>query len=288
MIQWIYKNIEFQEIVKMKEIKKTLAFLLCFFILITALISCNNNTPTQNKETTVQNSHTYDKTVPQKNDGSSELVPTEGLKYTLIQDTYYEVSAGTAIDATEIVIPSIYEGKAVAQIARQAFLDCENVTKIIIPKTITHIESYAFSDCKSLSNIVVDPENPLFKSIDGNLYSKNGTGLLQYARGKSATEFTTPTSVTSIASYAFAPSNLTKITIGNTVTEIGDYAFFHSESLVDIVIGKSVTSIGPNSFSACYALKNIYFAGSEAEWNAIGTSHADIPESVTIHFNYNS
>ena len=272
----------------MKRPNKALAVFLCFLILITALVSCNNNTPPQGKETTVQNSHTYDKNISSIKDDSSKLVPTEGLAYNLIQNTYYEVSAGTATNATEIVIPSTYEGKPVSQIPRQAFLGCEKVTKIHIPETISYIGVNAFSNCKSLSNIVVHPENPYFQSIDGNLYSKNGTAFLQYASGKSATEFTLPTSVTTIASYAFAPSKLTKINIGNTVTEIGDYVFFHSENLVDVVIGKSVTRIGTNAFSACYALKNIYFAGSEAEWNAIGTSHADIPESVTIHFNYNS
>ena len=63
---------------------------------------------------------------------------------------------------------------------------------------------------------------------------------------------TIPNSVTSIGSYAFSGcSGLTSVTIPNSVTSIGSYAFSGCSGLTSVTIPNSVTSIGSYAFSGC-------------------------------------
>ncbi len=246
----------------MKTITKVLCLLLCLTMSVGMIASCDSGNAGNPNSSQDSQTEEISKPSEESKDPEPGPIPTEGLSYTLLDDDTYEVSVGTATEEEEIIIPATYEGKAVTSIARQAFLGCENVTKISLPKSITNIEPYAFSSCKKLSEILVAKENTEFQSIDGNLYSKDGTCLIQYARGKSLTQFLVPDSVTTIGGYAFAPCNLSQLTITNSVTSIGEYAF-----------------------EACNKLTDIYFTGTEEEWNTIEKSSAKIPSSATIHFN---
>ena len=53
-------------------------------------------------------------------------------------------------------------------------------------------------------------------------------------------------------------SKFTKLTIGNGVTSIGDYAFRNCTSLTSIIISDSVTSIGGQAFNSCNSLTSVY------------------------------
>ena len=67
-----------------------------------------------------------------------------------------------------------------------------------------------------------------------------------------------PNSVTSIGNYAFYNcSKLTSVTIPEGVTTIGDYTFYNCSALTSVTIGKSVTSIGNEAFSNCRNLEDI-------------------------------
>ena len=78
---------------------------------------------------------------------------TEGLEFAMIREGECQVSAGTAIDQSEIVIPATYQGMTVTKIANYAFNYCENLTKIIIPDSVTEIGEHAFRKCTSLTEI---------------------------------------------------------------------------------------------------------------------------------------
>lgn len=119
---------------------------------------------------------------------------------------------------------------SVTYIDRNAFFWCKSLTSVFIPDSVTYIGNVAFSWCFSLTNIMVDEKNPLYKSVDGNLYSKDGTILIQYATAKSETSFAVPDGVICIADYAFATRNspcykLENITIPGSVRKIGYAAF---------------------------------------------------------------
>ncbi len=154
----------------------------------------------------------------QSNDG------TVGLEYELSWDgSYYELSGvGTATE-TDIVVASTYNGLPVKEI--WYLPDGENITSITIPASIESIESHAFWDCESLKSFTVAEESEYFQAIDGNLYSKDGTTLVQYALGKTATEFTIPDGVTTLDDYAFAyANNLTKIIISDSVITLSNWS----------------------------------------------------------------
>ena len=161
---------------------------------------------------------------------------------------------------TSIVIPD-----SVTSIGDGAFEWCYSLTSIEIPDSVTSIGDRAFGICHSLTNIEVDENNKYYKSIDGNLYTKDGKTLIQYTMGKQNTSFTIPDSVKSIGYSAFGDCHsLTSIVIPDSVTSIGDSAFIVCTSLTSIVIGNSVTSIGDGAFYGCDSLTSI-----------------EIPDSVT-------
>ena len=103
-----------------------------------------------------------------------------------------------------------------------------------------------------------------------------------------------PNGVTSIGDYAFSDfSSLDRITIPDSVTSIGNGAFSDCLYLTRITIPSSVTSIGNGAFSNCSSLENIYYKGTEEQWNAItkglgwnGNMGSDNDGGTVITYNY--
>ena len=164
-----------------------------------------------------------------------------------------------------------------------AFYSCRGLTSIDIPSSVTSIGSQNFENCDKLENITVDPNNSYYSSEDGILFNKDKTELIQYPIGNTRTQYTIPSSVTSIGSQAFSGcdaletvtfgensqlenikyqafsqcSKLTSIIMPSSVTSIGSAAFLNCDSLISIIIPDSVTSIGSDVFSSCNSLKEI-------------------------------
>lgn len=215
-----------------------------------------------------------------------ETLYSIGLEYTLSDDgTSYIVSGlGTCTDI-DVIIPATYKEKPVTSIGDSAFTWRESlksivipdsvtsigegafygtgITSITIPDSVTSIGYGAFSGYSRITSIIVDANNPNYQSIDGNLYTKDGKTLIQYAIGKTNTSFIIPSGVTSIGKGAFSYCySLTSIVIPDSVTSIGDYAFYECGSFISITIPDSVTSIGNNAFEKCMSLKSITIPSS--------------------------
>ena len=75
---------------------------------------------------------------------------------------------------------------------------------------------------------------------------------------------------------------LTSVTIPNSVTEIGDYAFDKCEGLTSVVISESVKKIGSGVFSACKALTSVVIPEGVTEIGEIAFSHCYSLTSVVI------
>ncbi len=119
---------------------------------------------------------------------------------------------------TSITIPN-----SVTSIGYSAFRGCSSLTSITIPNSVTSIGGTAFEDCSSLASIIVEQGNEKYDSRDKcNAIIETATNTL-FAGCKNTT---IPESVTTIGNYAFyGCSSLTSITIPESVTSIGDYAF---------------------------------------------------------------
>ncbi len=87
-------------------------------------------------------------------------------------------------------------------------------------------------------------------------------GEWTFSHCTSLTSITIPNSVTSIGDFAFIGSGLMTITIPTGVTSIGNSAFGECLSLTHITIPNSVTSIGHNVFYSCFKLNSVSLPGS--------------------------
>ncbi|MBP3550034.1 MAG: leucine-rich repeat protein [Alistipes sp.] len=150
-------------------------------------------------------------------------------------------------EVTALTIPS-----DITEIKSYAFTDCSSLTSITIPDSVTSIGNSAFCGCTSLTAFYgkfASTDNRCL-IVDGVLNSFAPYGLAEY---------TIPNSVTSIGEDAFYKcTSLTSVTIGNGVTSIGIYAFYGCSGLTSITIPNGVVSIGTRAFSGCYKLASVY------------------------------
>ncbi|MGN0569234.1 MAG: leucine-rich repeat domain-containing protein [Candidatus Fimenecus sp.] len=153
---------------------------------------------------------------------------------------------------------------SVTTVDERAFGYCTSLEKAVIGAGVSYIGEGAFRSCKSLKSIEVSDKNSSFTSVDGVLFNKDKTELIQYPAGSPNTTYTIP----------------------DSVTTIGYRAFDFSESLESIVISDSLTYIGENAFKNCTALKDVYYKGTEEQWNEVIIETDSTFENVNIHYNY--
>ncbi len=190
-----------------------------------------------------------------------------------------------------------------------AFFYCSNIEKITIPDSVTKIDTEAFRDCSGLTSIIVDENNINYSSVDGVLFDKDKSTLIQCPIGNDRNSYTVPDSVSKIEKDAFEDcwrlksitipdsvtsigksafykcTGLTSITIPYNVTEIGSYAFDYCSALTSITIPISVTEIGSSAFYM--SLKDVYYVGSWEQWKEINI-HEDNEylNKARIHYNW--
>ena len=146
----------------------------------------------------------------------------------------------------------------ISTIEDYAFIGNSSLTSITIPESITYIPDSAFNGCKSLKSIEIDNNNKNYSSENGVLLNKNKTELVRYLEGKEDITYETPNSVTSIGDYAFFYcSNLTSVAIQENVTTIGKGAFEQCTNLKNITIPEGVTSIKDYTFDDCSNLTSV-------------------------------
>ena len=180
---------------------------------------------------------------------------------------------------------SIEIPNSVTSIGDYTFYECMWLTSIEIPNSVTSIGYAAFYDCYRLTSITFG-DNPQLTSIGNYAFCFDNYGY------SSLTSIEIPNSVTSIGDCAFYEcSSLTSITFGDNpqLTSIGDGVFYDCESLTSIEIPNSVTSIGYAAFYDCTSLTSLTFGdnpqltsiGEEAFHYCSSLTSILIPNSVT-------
>ncbi len=207
-------------------------------------------------------------------------------KKLITEDGVFKIIDGVLVDYTgegqEVVIP-----EGVTGIGMFAFHECLNLKRLVIPKTVKSVRGSSFLECIGLMNITVDKNNDSYKDIDGNLYSKDGKVLVQYAIGKTGKSFTIPDGVIRVESEALRSAhNLTSVSIPDSVTSIGIEAFCNCSRLTKIKIPGSVTSIGVRAFADCFSLTHVDISNGlvniddEAFYRCENLSNVVIPVNV--------
>ena len=170
-------------------------------------------------------------------------------------------------------LESITIPEGVTSIGAYAFFNCDSLTDACIPEGVTAIGFAAFGKCSSLSSVVL-PDS--LTSI--------GEGAFEIC--SSLTSINIPNGVTSIGDSAFTYcTGLTNVKIPDTVTAIGRRTFNSCSSLASVKIPASVTSIEQGAFSNCENLTDVYFSGSNNQWNTVTIGDDNDPlRNATIHF----
>ena len=165
-------------------------------------------------------------------------------------------------------LTSVTIGNSLTSIVNDAFRGCTSLTSIEIPNSVTNIGELAFSDCTGLTNVVWNPvghpdfdHSSLFNECKNITFFKFGNRV-EYIP----------------AHLCYGMSKLSSIEIPNSVTTIGDDAFFSCHGLTSVVIGKSVTSIDDSAFGYCTSLTNVV-------WNSV--RHPDFNNSSIFDDSYN-
>ena len=186
---------------------------------------------------------------------------------------------------TEISIPD-----SVVSIKAQAFSHCTSITKITIPASVTSLEPSTFFTCLKLTDINVDDANEIYADVDGVLFTKDKKTLVCYPGGKTDEKYVIPDGVTIISGAAFPTSslkyivipgsvvkmngafsyiNLENVIIKEGVTTISKSAFSQCKKLKSVTLPVSLKTISQNAFGACSSLTDVYYAGTDADWNNI-------------------
>ena len=183
---------------------------------------------------------------------------------------------------TNITIPN-----SVTIIENYAFSNCYRLTSIAIVESVTSIGNYAFYRCSGLTSIRVDENNTVYDSRDNcNALIEKSTNELMVG----CKNTTIPNSVTSIGNSAFyGCTGLTSVTIPNRVTKLGESAFRECAGLASIEIPNSVTEIGSTAFYECVGLTNITISnsvtdiGNEAFCKCTELANIVVDENNTVY-----
>ena len=240
--------------------------------------------------------------------GANAFRGCTGLVSVVIGDSVVSIGANAFTGCNNL--SSVVIGDSVTRIGNGAFFSCDSLTSITIPDSVTRIDDQAFDGCPNLTNITIGKGLtyvgwPAFDAdVLKNVYVPNlalllnlsckfeyGSSITQmsnlYIDGVLATDISIPDGVTKVTGSMFRGCrSIINITIPDGVTRIGEYALFECTNLTSVTIPDSVMKIENNAFNLCTSLTDIYFRGSEEQWNAINIDSGNNPlTNATIHYN---
>ena len=177
-------------------------------------------------------------------------------------------------------------------IPNELFRYCSNLKEVKIPRTVEKIGDYAFYYTSAVINAL--PEKLTYIGNYAFAYCRNTTVEIPESVnfiGEGVFEESTvqnvswPEQVTSLSMRAFHGCQFNSFVIPDNIETIESEAFGSCTGLQTLYIPKTVSVIKANAFANAYNLTDIYFAGTQEEWNAITVySGNDDLQNATIHF----
>lgn len=203
------------------------------------------------------------------------------LKSVTLPNTLTVLESYMFYDCKALETVVIQEG--VTTLRRWSFKGCNSLKSLTIPSTVTTIESEFLSDCYSLETLVVADGNSVYTDGDNNCNAVIEIATNTLVLGCNSTII--PSSVVTIASYAFYGSGINSITIPSSVKTINNNAFAYSK-VVNVEI-EGVETIGNSAFYGCSLLSSVKLPstlttiGDTVFYMAYELKSIKIPDSLT-------
>jgi len=174
-----------------------------------------------------------------------------------IPATVKTIDLGTFYNCKSLTSAKI--GSGVESLGDRVFQNCSKLTSVIISSGLEAIGNWSFWNCTNLSAIIVNEGNQKFSSLDGVLFNKDKTILVQFPQAKQTT-YSIPSGITTIGVGAFGSVNkLVSLLIPNSVTTIKDWAFEACTGLTTLTIPENIVNIGDATFYGCSNLATVNY-----------------------------
>ena len=227
------------------------------------------------------------------------FVGCNSLKSVIIPGSVQSIGDYAFAGCSSLTDVKIMEG--VTSIGERTFYNCSSLKNVELSSGVTSIGYNAFYGCGSLASITIPAS---MENVGGNAFAFSGLTNLTLQEGLASigeyafsycsalASVTIPGSVKNIERGAFSTCNhLSSVKIMEGVTSIGEYAFdgcievCDGDGLKSLIIPKSVVSIENSAFRDCEFLTDIFYAGSQEEWNHIAIGDNNTPLfSATKHY----
>ena len=178
------------------------------------------------------------------------------------------------------------------RIGEWAFFGCSGLRSLTIPSHVNYIEEYAFSGIPHIEYHGTATGAPwgakyMNRHVSGDfVYATTAKDTLLLYTGTGA-NVSIPSSVVVIADEAFQNSSISTITLPNSISTIGDYAFADCNNLTSITIPNSVTSMGEGVFYSCINLTSVSLPNSVTSmgegvfYNCVNLTSVSLPNGIT-------
>lgn len=155
-------------------------------------------------------------------------------------------------------LSSISIPKGTIIIGDNAFSDCTNLTTVTIHEDVVTIGNSPFSGCNKLKTIDVLSGNVNYSSLEGVLFDKNKSVLIQYPAGNNSSSYVVPSSVTELSAGSFRGcKSLRSISLSGYIKQIGEETFRDCTYLTNINVPTGVKTISDAMFYGCKNLSSV-------------------------------